>query len=386
MKQFKDSVPLMVSLKHEAMRDKHWEKLMEKTGKFFNMQVGNAMQVYFCMGYMLFCVQADTFTLDNMFSMELHKYQSIAEEIVNYAVKEFAIERDLEEISKVCESLRFTVTKHFRGSDQRGYYHQQNIINSRSCNHFCFNRFILGAVDEVTAAMEDNIMTLQSMVASQFIGPFLQAVQKLERALSLGVEIIDEWMVTQRKWCYLEGIFIGGDIRSQLPDEARKFDDIDKSFQRVKLIPISNFIVKINSLSLQIMYACEANSVVLSVCVPERLTEFQMLSSGLENCQKSLNDYLDSKRRVFSRYTIESHFFRPLGIFNCTITHLQPMSFPLCFRFYFISTDELLSIMGSSKADCVQEHMIKVCSLCFYFTVSLPVIFPTSDVRQHKKP
>lgn len=101
MKQFKDSVPLMVSLKHEAMRDKHWQQLMEKTGKFFNMQ-------------------ADTFTLDNMFSMELHKYQSIAEEIVNYAVKEFAIERDLEEITKVCEGLRFTVTKHFRGTEQRG--------------------------------------------------------------------------------------------------------------------------------------------------------------------------------------------------------------------------------------------------------------------------
>ncbi len=49
------------------------------------------------------------------------------------------------------------------------------------------------------------------------------------------------------------------------------------------------------------MYACEANSSVLAVCVPERLTEFQMLSAGLENCQKSLNDYLDSKRRVFSR-------------------------------------------------------------------------------------
>lgn len=109
-----------------------------------------------------------------------------------------------------------------------------NMITFRAFNHkLYFIRFILGAVDEVTAAMEDNIMTLQSMVASQFIGPFLQAVQKLERALSLGVEIIDEWMATQRKWCYLEGIFVGGDIRAQLPDEARKFDDIDKSFQRV---------------------------------------------------------------------------------------------------------------------------------------------------------
>jgi len=32
---------------------------------------------------------------------------------------------------------------------------------------------------------------------------------------------------------YLEGIFIGGDIRAQLPEEAKKFDQIDKTFKRV---------------------------------------------------------------------------------------------------------------------------------------------------------
>ena len=41
------------------------------------------------------------------------------------------------------------------------------------------------------------------------------------------------WMVVQRKWMYLEGIFIGGDIRSQLPEEAKKFDSIDKTFRKV---------------------------------------------------------------------------------------------------------------------------------------------------------
>lgn len=40
-------------------------------------------------------------------------------------------------------------------------------------------------------------------------------------------------MVVQRKWMYLESIFIGGDIRAQLPEEARKFDDIDKTFKKV---------------------------------------------------------------------------------------------------------------------------------------------------------
>lgn len=40
-------------------------------------------------------------------------------------------------------------------------------------------------------------------------------------------------MVVQRKWMYLESIFIGGDIRAQLPEEAKKFDGIDKIFKKV---------------------------------------------------------------------------------------------------------------------------------------------------------
>ena len=44
------------------------------------------------------------------------------------------------------------------------------------------------------------------------------------------------WMVVQRKWMYLESIFIGGDIRAQLPEEAKKFDAIDKTFKKVIII------------------------------------------------------------------------------------------------------------------------------------------------------
>lgn len=51
-------------------------------------------------------------------------------------------------------------------------------------------------------------------------------------------------------------------------------------------------------------------------------------------------------------------------------------------RFYFISTDELLSILGSSEADCVQEHMIKVCHL-HPFHISVLLLISTADVRQY---
>ena len=75
------------------------------------------------------------------------------------------------------------------------------------------------------------------------------------------------------------------------------------------------------------------NAKVLEAChATGRLEKMQSLATGLEKCQKSLNDYLDSKRNAFP-------------------------------RFFFISDDELLSILGSHEPTCVQEHMIKVWKL-----------------------
>lgn len=106
----------------------------------------------------------------------------------------------------------------------------ENFSNYRT---YRLNRFVLGPLDEITQILEDHSMNLQSMSASPFIGPFMSTVQKWEKCLTLVSEITEEWLVTQRKWLYLEGIFIGGDIRAQLPEEAKKFEDIDKVFRRV---------------------------------------------------------------------------------------------------------------------------------------------------------
>mgnify|MGYP001795762525 CR=1 FL=1 len=49
-------------------------------------------------------------------------------------------------------------------------------------------------------------------------------------------------MTVQRKWMYLEGIFIGGDIRSQLPDGAKRFDQIDTLFKKVSMsLSVNNY-------------------------------------------------------------------------------------------------------------------------------------------------
>ena len=43
---------------------------------------------------------------------------------------------------------------------------------------------------------------------------------------------------------YLESIFIGGDIRAQLPEEAKKFDNIDKLFKKVHTCALSLQVMK----------------------------------------------------------------------------------------------------------------------------------------------
>ncbi|XP_028270606.1 dynein heavy chain 10, axonemal isoform X2 [Parambassis ranga] len=272
MKEFRESLPLLLDLKNEALRDRHWKELMERTGTKFE-------------------IDTSSFTLENMYAMELHKNANVIGEIVTSAVKELSIEKGVKGVVETWEQMKFSVQPYFKGTQERG----------------C----ILGGVDEILLNVDNDIMNLQSMAGSRFVGPFLGTIQQWEKDLSLISETIEVWLQVQRKWMYLESIFIGGDIRSQLPEEAKKFDNIDARFKEI---------MSDTAKSPNIKRCC---------LVPNRLSDLQALNDGVARCQKSLNDYLDFKRNAFP-------------------------------RFFFISDDELLSILGSSDATCVQEHMIKM--------------------------
>lgn len=59
------------------------------------------------------------FTLANMFTMDLAKFQDIAEAIVTNAVKELAIERGVKEIADVWKTMEFTVIKHYKSTNNK---------------------------------------------------------------------------------------------------------------------------------------------------------------------------------------------------------------------------------------------------------------------------
>lgn len=73
------------------------------------------------------------------------------------------------------------------------------------------------------------------MMASKFVGHFEQEVVEWQKKLSNADQVINVWFEVQRKWLYLESIFIGSeDIRSQLPDDSKRFDKIDEEFKVIK--------------------------------------------------------------------------------------------------------------------------------------------------------
>ena len=97
----------------------------------------------------------------------------------------------------------------------------------------------------------------------------------------------------------------------QLPEESKKFDAIDKSFKII-------------------MAATSKNPNVVDACTADnRLAVLNGLSDRLDNCQKSLSDYLDTKRCAFP-------------------------------RFFFISDDELLSVLGNADPGSIQIHLLKL--------------------------
>lgn len=58
-----------------------------------------------------------------------------------------------------------------------------------------------------------------------------EQVEAWEKRLGVLSETLDEWVAVQRNWMYLETIFCAEDIQKQLPEEAAKFQAVDKMWK-----------------------------------------------------------------------------------------------------------------------------------------------------------
>ena len=100
---------------------------------------------------------------------------------------------------------------------------------------------------------------------------------------------VESWLQVQSLWMYIEAVFSGGDIVKQLPAEAKRFGNIDKTFMKVGLrlslcieSSLANF-ERLPHLTSVRGLACSAPVIVTFICHPSFITS-GLCHNKLYNC------------------------------------------------------------------------------------------------------
>ncbi|KAJ8974478.1 hypothetical protein NQ317_016132 [Molorchus minor] len=270
IKNMLTSLRAVTELQNPAIRERHWIELMKATKVRFVMD--------------------DSTTLNDLLELKLHKYEEDVKNIVDKAVKEMAMEKLLKEINATWGTMQFSTE-----------YHERTRLN------------LLVVSEEIIETLEENQVALQNMMTSKFIDFFLGEVSDWQKKLSNADVVINVFFEVQRKWSYLESIFIGSeDIRHQLPEDSKRFDRVDREFKEVLIDMERNL------------------NIVASTYKPGLSNKLETLLADLTLCEKALNDYLETKR----------------------------LAFP---RFYFVSPVDLLDILSNgNQPELIQRHLTKL--------------------------
>jgi len=266
-------MPTIMDLGNPNMKSRHWDRIFKLIKKDYTPGM--------------------EFNLSMLMKGKIMDCKDAIGEISGTASGESQLEDSLAKIVKAWEKQCFMV------------------LNHRDVH----NLFILGSLEEIFTLLEDNQVTLQTMLGSRFIRQIQEDVETWSKKLAVFSETLDEWLVCQKTWMYLENIFGAEDIQKQLPAESQKFLVVDRSWKqimaRTKKDPLC-------------MHSMEDIAEGVSL-----LDQFNLNNMALDSIQKSLEEYLETKR----------------------------MAFP---RFYFLSNDELLEILSQTRdPHAVQPHVGK---------------------------
>ncbi|XP_025270954.1 dynein heavy chain 7, axonemal [Camponotus floridanus] len=268
IENFKDRMPVVMTLGNPGMKSRHWEQISAIVGIPIKFD--------------------PDLTLGKVLAMGLDGYIAQFDSISEAATKENTLEMGMDKMHRDWIDMAFTVNPY----KDTGTY-------------------VIAGVDEIQLLLDDHITKAVTIKNSPYIKPFEIRIIKWEKTLHLLEDILNQWLKVQGTWMYLEPIFTSPDIQQQMPEEGRKFAQVDKIWR-------------------DIMKNVYNDSHALVVVEIDKMLERLKKCFGLlELIQRGLNEYLEKKRLFFP-------------------------------RFFFLSNDELLEILSETKDPTrVQPHLKK---------------------------
>ncbi|XP_074253751.1 dynein axonemal heavy chain 6 isoform X3 [Saimiri boliviensis] len=266
----KEKLPVIIDLRNPALKPRHWAAIEQTVD----------------------ATLVDTeipLTLERLSELHVFDFGQEIQDISGQASGEAALETILKKVEDSWKTTEFVILPHRDAKDV----------------------FILGGTDDIQVLLDDSTINVATLASSRYVGPLKTRVDEWQKQLALFNQTLEEWLTCQRNWLYLESIFSAPDIQRQLPAEAKMFLQVDKSWKEIMR--------KVNRLPNALRAATQ----------PGLLETFQNNNALLDQIQKCLEAYLESKRVIFP-------------------------------RFYFLSNDELLEILAQTRnPQAVQPHLRK---------------------------
>uniref|UniRef100_A0AAQ5XVQ1 Dynein axonemal heavy chain 11 n=1 Tax=Amphiprion ocellaris TaxID=80972 RepID=A0AAQ5XVQ1_AMPOC len=192
VKNLLTSLRAVNELQNSAVRERHWQQLMNTTGVRFVMGEGT--------------------TLGDLLELQLHRVEDEVKNIVDKSVKEMAIEKVLAEITQTWSVMSLSYETHTSTGTP-----------------------LLKADENLIETLEDNQVQLQNILMSKYVEYFQAEVSGWQKKLMVADLVISSWMSVQRTWAHLNSIFTNShDIRCQLANDAERFQGIHTDFQVVQ--------------------------------------------------------------------------------------------------------------------------------------------------------
>lgn len=290
VENMKELMPILSALCNKNLKDKHWVQILEM------IEGGTSL------------LGKQFINFQELIGLNVKTHFETIEDISARATGEFSIEQDLEKIKR--DWLDTVLT----------------IVPYRDLKE----KYILSGVTDCFEKLDDHLLKIQSMLSSKFAFEIKDNLQNWERRLSLIHETLEEWVLFQQQWMYLENVFSADDIQKQLPSEYSKFYAMDKFWKETML--------KVQKKS----------GILDNISGSELLNKFIDSNKQMELIQRMLEDYLELKRKAFP-------------------------------RFYFLSNDELLEIFSQTRnPEAIQPHLRK----CFDNIKSIR--FEDSEMEKEK--
>ncbi|KAG3108336.1 Dynein heavy chain 6, axonemal [Phytophthora idaei] len=306
VEEYRATMPILTDLRCQSFEERHFMQLRELLGfniRHLNLSPGSP--------------NASVITLGELVKMHLSPFGLQINRIATDATQELQLKDMLTKIVTLWDRLEFDVKPYKRSKD---YY-------------------ILDSLEGVYTMLEESLVNMTAVLNSKFVAPIKDTAVMWHKRLLMFQETFDAWIECQRKWMHLETIFSAPDIQKQLPNEGATFIGVNQFWkdlmrktrdQRSCLKVTGAILIGASSASKSYKDGGGSSSGGGSGGVGQALLDnLTKHNSSLERIEKSLEDYLEMKRR----------------------------SFP---RFYFISNDELLEMLAHAKEpQIVQRHLPK---------------------------